>query len=169
MNAAFLAKIGRRLLTEDDALRAKVVQGKYFGNDSRRGGGGGVLRDSMGYWIAALLVCLKVCNSKQAELNAFHHGLRMAWDLGFRRLLVELDSRTILDLVSKMEDMPNLRFINLVSQYRELINRSWQVQLVHCYREANKMTDGLANFAVTTPMGLHLLLSPLGKVVNLIS
>lgn len=62
-------------------------------------GGGGVLRDCRGLWISGFLVRFGFCSSMKAELLTVFHGLHLAWELRFRHLIVELDSKTILNIL----------------------------------------------------------------------
>ncbi|KAL4390453.1 hypothetical protein AHAS_Ahas03G0146600 [Arachis hypogaea] len=57
-----------------------------------KAGCGGLLRSSKGEWIGGFRVNLGMCNAVQAELQGVLHGLRMAADLGMRRMVVEVDA-----------------------------------------------------------------------------
>lgn len=57
-----------------------------------------------------------IYNSVQTELLAVFYGLRLAWDKGIRRLIVELDSKTMIILIYKESEERYMRFWNLFSQ-----------------------------------------------------
>ena len=94
-----------------------------------------------------------------AELWGLYQGLHLAWEAGIKRLLVEVDSLCVTQLVSKQVVVPN-EFYALVVAIREIISRNWQVSITHIYREANSAADFMANMAHSYPHGLHLFSSP---------
>ena len=61
-------------------------------NSKGLAGVGGVLRDSMANWVGGFSTRLGECTMEEAETWLLLHGLRMAWDLCARQLLVEIDS-----------------------------------------------------------------------------
>ncbi|KAF2286867.1 hypothetical protein GH714_033914 [Hevea brasiliensis] len=67
------------------------ADGSTRGNPGRNGGEG-VLRDYMGQWKAGFVIGIA---SAYAEIQALVHGLQLAWDLGCRSIVVELDSEVI--------------------------------------------------------------------------
>lgn len=95
-------------------------------------GGGGVLRDYRGLWISEFLAHFGFCSSMKAELLAVLHSLHLAWELGFRHLIVELDSKATLNIFSIDGDC-NIRFTNELAECRELIRRPCLVQFCHTY------------------------------------
>ncbi|CAI0421511.1 unnamed protein product [Linum tenue] len=54
---------------------------------------GGLIRDHTGRCLAAFAMNLGMCSITRAELRGVMEGLQLAWDMGFRRVRVELDSR----------------------------------------------------------------------------
>lgn len=62
---------------------------------------GGVLRDSFSYWVSGF--CMKIGESSvtMAELWGLYQGLNLAWNVGIRRLLVEVDSRCVAQMTAK--------------------------------------------------------------------
>ena len=57
-------------------------------------GGGGLLRDHTGKWITGFSINLGHCIALVAELWAILRGLRIAWEAGVRKLVLETDSLT---------------------------------------------------------------------------
>ncbi|KAK4274018.1 hypothetical protein QN277_017310 [Acacia crassicarpa] len=69
-------------------------------------------------------------------------GLNLAWDEGFRRVLVESDSRI---LVMKLLQRKHDRYSTMVyQQIIEMLARDWEVKIAHVPRIQNALADGLA-------------------------
>ncbi|KAJ9136204.1 hypothetical protein P3X46_033305 [Hevea brasiliensis] len=121
----------------------------------------------MGQWKTGFVARYGICSSVHAEIQALAHGLQLAWDMGCRVVVVELDSEVVFGLVSKGKPInKNLHW--LVSYYKGLLNREWQVILQHCYREANNVADRLANMGMDSIEGMHLLQDPTNEVLQLV-
>lgn len=52
---------------------------------------GGILRDSNGKWLTGFSSCGGITTNMTAELLAILHGLRVAWNSGFKRVICETD------------------------------------------------------------------------------
>ncbi|CAN1305798.1 hypothetical protein LINPERPRIM_LOCUS26615, partial [Linum perenne] len=70
-------------------------------------------------------------------------GLKLAWNLGIKKLRVQTDSRTTLSLLCN-EGHVDHQHSSLVLNFRELGSRFWDLQLSHVYHEANYAADYLA-------------------------
>ncbi|KAH9716124.1 reverse transcriptase domain-containing protein [Citrus sinensis] len=130
-------------------------------------GAGGLLRDFNGNWIMGFIVNLGTCSVLSAELWGLLHGLRMAWEYGFRRIQVGVDNKSVVHLVT-MASVPDNENATLIKAIRDLLERDWSVQLKHVYREANYAADFLASYSLNSPIGFHVLLSPPPEIVGLI-
>ncbi|XP_024042019.1 uncharacterized protein LOC112099143 [Citrus clementina] len=65
---------------------------------------------------------LGVCSVIKAELWGVLHGLRMAWDLGYRRIQVGTDNCSVVQLIK--ENNANVtEFSNIIEMIKELIRR----------------------------------------------
>lgn len=62
---------------------------------------GGLLRNEYGEWLAAFASRVGICTSVKAELLAVKHGLELAWSLGYRRIIFEVDSQVVLLILGK--------------------------------------------------------------------
>ncbi|KDP44373.1 hypothetical protein JCGZ_20053 [Jatropha curcas] len=51
-------------------------------------------------------------------------------------------------------------FLNLLRSIKLLLSRDWQVKFLHCFREANKVADSLANMAVMAPSSRMVFVDP---------
>ena len=88
------------------------------------------------------------CSSITAELWAIFVGLQLTWEKGFRRVILETDSKIVVGIING--DIVRVdRNYNLVMQIKDILGRDWEVRLFHVYREANCVADWLANFGLT--------------------
>ena len=133
---------------------------------ARKGNGeasaGGLLRDCHGNFIHGFSAHLGVCSVLKAELWGVLHGLRMAWDLGYRRIQVGIDNCSVVQIIKENNAHVN-ETSNIIEMIRELMRRDWRIQMAHIYREANSAADFLSTHALSLPVGVHFLRSaPLG-------
>ncbi|CAN1147970.1 Putative ribonuclease H protein At1g65750 [Linum perenne] len=77
---------------------------------------------------------LGMCTITRAEIRGAITGLELAWDYGFRRVELQLDSKVAISLLLS-QDEPEHQ---------------------HIFREANKAADFLANHGYNFPFGIHL-------------
>ncbi|KAH9804404.1 putative ribonuclease H protein [Citrus sinensis] len=126
---------------------------------SGHAGAGGLIRDYRGVWQISYCANLGCCSVTSAELWGLFHGLSIAWLHGYRRVIVEVDSRCILQLVSNSNPTIN-EHLSLITAIQELIGRDWLIQMNHIYREANAAADFLATYSLVFPVGLHYFQSP---------
>ncbi|KAL4386440.1 hypothetical protein GQ457_09G009190 [Hibiscus cannabinus] len=103
---------------------------------------GGLIRDHEGRWVRDFARSVGVCSPIESELWAVHEGLVQAWALGLRRVVVEVDSLSVLRLMLHRNDteVP----MTIVHHIFELLSRDWLIKFVHVYREANAVADRLA-------------------------
>ncbi|CAN1264569.1 Putative ribonuclease H protein At1g65750 [Linum perenne] len=94
---------------------------------------GGLLRTNLGRCIGAFSTNLGRCSITRAELRGIIGGLNLAWDAGARRVMVQVDSRAAVNLISKAG------------------NPCHQ----HIYREGNQAADYLADIGHGLPTGTH--------------
>ena len=69
-------------------------------------------------------------------------------------------------LIVGIRDTHPLSF--LVRLCHGFLTRNWLVRIVHVYREANRLIDGLANLAFSFPFGFHRLYAAPLDVVSLL-
>ncbi|CAN1126018.1 Putative ribonuclease H protein At1g65750 [Linum perenne] len=94
----------------------------------------------------------------RAELLAAEIGLTLAWDLGAKKVILELDSLAAVLSIQEPSTWdsrhgPTLRQIQL------LRSRDWQVVVQHCYREDNRVADLLAHSGHCNSLGTHSIVS----------
>ena len=123
------------------------IDGSAQGN-SGLAGGGGVLRDDQGNWVLGYSRKIGRTTSFLAELWALRDGLHLCLSKNHLDVEVELDAKIIVDALNatQQSDQP---VSPLMDDFRLLATRFNHIQFKHCYREANKCTDGLARKGVT--------------------
>ncbi|CAN1225592.1 Putative ribonuclease H protein At1g65750, partial [Linum perenne] len=119
---------------------------------------GGLIRNDQGQFVQAFTANLGDCSITRAEMGAIVQGMKLAWDLGVRKLLVQSDSKAAVAILQK-EDTNHQHAI-LVSEFIEFKSRRWDCSITHVFREANYGADYLANLGHTFCFGLHLISQP---------
>ncbi|KAG7543761.1 Ribonuclease H-like superfamily [Arabidopsis thaliana x Arabidopsis arenosa] len=115
---------------------------------------GGVLRDETGKWCGGFSLNIGVCSAPLAELWGVYYGLYIAWERRATRVELELDSEMVVGfLKTGISEYHPLSF--LVRLCHGFLARDWIVRISHVYREANRLADGLANYAFSLPLGFR--------------
>jgi hypothetical protein len=104
-----------------DAQDIKInVDGASSGNPGPAGAGG-LLRDFTGKWLKGFVINVGVATNTTAEFWGILKGLELAWELGFRSLLLESNSQNCLHLI-KHATTQDPHF-NLILNVRRLMDR----------------------------------------------
>lgn len=80
-------------------------------------------------------------------------------DYRYREVILEVDSQVVKDLLTCRISTSNY-FGSVVDRCKLLLSRGWSVEIIHLYREVNKVADWLANLALKKPIGEHILNIP---------
>lgn len=89
-----------------------------------------------------------------AELWRAYYSLYMAWERGLTQVEGEIDLEIVMGfLTTGISDSHPLSF--LIRLCYDFISRDWIVRIRHVYREANRLADGLANYAFNLTLGFH--------------
>ncbi|CAN1175301.1 Putative ribonuclease H protein At1g65750 [Linum perenne] len=115
---------------------------------------GGLLRDEYGRCLFAFTMNLGLCSITRAELRGAVEGLKRAWEAGYRRIMLRLDSRAAISLLTADRDTSHQHGMEVL-QYQELCRRNWLIQIKHTYREGNHAADFLASLGYDYPRGSH--------------
>ncbi|CAN1171162.1 Putative ribonuclease H protein At1g65750 [Linum perenne] len=115
---------------------------------------GGLIRDDRGKFVHAFCGNIGNCSITRAEIKAIVEGLKLAWDVGIRRIHVQSDSRAAISILQK-EDADSHQHTALVAEFIALKRRSWEISISHVFREANCGADYLANLGHSHCIGLH--------------
>ncbi|KAF3953549.1 hypothetical protein CMV_021021 [Castanea mollissima] len=111
-------------------------------------GCGGVVRDDQGRWIAGFSKHIGSGRSFVAEMWGFRDGLVLCSNLNFQCLIVEVDAKiTLLN-----NDYVNIVVSPLLDDCKQLLSRFQQVQVRHCYQQANHCADVMARMGSNQPL-----------------
>ena len=66
---------------------------------------GGLLRDDSGRFIQAFVANLGRCPISMAEIWGYFHALNLAWKMGYRKVVLELDSIAAIQLIHNCNDL----------------------------------------------------------------
>ncbi|KAI4313588.1 hypothetical protein L6164_026553 [Bauhinia variegata] len=102
-------------------------------------GCGGVYRDAQGNWLYGFSKKLVCRDLTTAEIEAIYTGLKVAWERGYKKIIIESDSTAAVDHVNKV--VSTKRFLaETVNQAREYLNKDWEeIKIVHLPRDYNKL------------------------------
>ncbi|CAN1788135.1 Putative ribonuclease H protein At1g65750 [Linum perenne] len=120
----------------------------------RRAAAGGLLRNTLGRCLMAFTMNLGHCSITRAEIRGAIEGLSRTWDAGFRKVILQLDSKAAIVILTNKDDNSHQRGLEVV-QFRELCQRDWLVEIKHTYREGNHAADFLASIGYGYPFGSH--------------
>lgn len=82
------------------------TNGASLGNPGKAGRGG-VIRDSAGKWVKGFSRSIRLATSVMAECWALKDGLSLATQLGIQNIIVELNAKTIVDLLQSNQETNN--------------------------------------------------------------
>ncbi|GAU49474.1 hypothetical protein TSUD_91460 [Trifolium subterraneum] len=126
---------------------------------------GGLIRNAYGAWIHGFFGNLGVTNILHAELMAILKGLLLAWELNIKDLSCYSDFATAIKLITEPVDVWH-HYAVILNNIKDILNRDWQVSILHTFREGNTCAHYLAkhgahnNIVFTTiaipPAGLNL-------------
>ena len=114
---------------------------------------GGLIRDSSGFFCGGFVANLGICPITVAEIWAVYYSLYLAWQKGFRRILLESDSSSALSLIQK-DSIDRHPFASIVKHVRDLLSRDWEVHILHIFCEGNRAADFLANIGHIAQLGV---------------
>ena len=118
------------------------TNGSALGNLGRAGGGS-ILRDDQGNWVAGFSKNIGFSTSFIAELWALRDGLTLCNNLNLNAVDIQIDAKAIVVLLSN-SSYSNSFAMSIVDDCMQLISQISQVQIGHCYHEANSCVDFLA-------------------------
>ncbi|CAN1189431.1 Putative ribonuclease H protein At1g65750 [Linum perenne] len=122
--------------------------------DSKKATAGGLLRNMKGRLLFAFTMNLGCCSITRAELRGAIEGLTRTWEAGFRKVVLQLDSKTAIALMTSGKDTTHQHGLESL-KLQDLLNRDWTVKVQHTYREGNHAADFFASIGYDYPLGSH--------------
>ena len=78
----------------------------------------------------------------------------MAWQCGFHRVQIGVDSITAISLIQDCHNPAHLAAV-ITGRIRTWIRRDWVVQIYHVFRESNRVADTLSHLGHDRSIGVH--------------
>ncbi|KAJ1414559.1 Ribonuclease H domain [Sesbania bispinosa] len=120
---------------------------------------GGLFRNETGAWLGGFVRNIGTASITISELWGILSALQMAQSLRVKYLCIETDSKTAVAFISKgVVDSHPCRAIILA--IKSLMDSVGVVNISHTYREGNRATDWLADYAFQFTLGYHILPAP---------
>jgi len=131
-------------------------------------GCGRILCQSDGRWIKGFSRKIGACDALHAEMWGLYLGLDMAWSEGLSHVIVESDSKVLIDMVANNCKISGT-IPSMIRRIQEILQRYWHTQVIHTWREGNRCADWLANFSLSLDSwNLVVLESPASELQRLI-
>ncbi|KAK9983118.1 hypothetical protein SO802_032643 [Lithocarpus litseifolius] len=107
-------------------------------------GGGGLIRDEQGNWVAGYTRRVGKANSFTAEAWALRDGLVLCCQLNLSSIVVESDAKALIDALNN--PVHDISVVSpLLDDCKQLAAQFSRIVFRHIYREANSCADHLAN------------------------
>ncbi|XP_077249428.1 uncharacterized protein LOC143888931 [Tasmannia lanceolata] len=115
-------------------------------------GGGGVIRDHNAKIILAFSLYYEIGSNMVAESRALLDGLRCCSAFKVPKIIVESDSKVLIDLILSKGQIPwAIQYLwKEIQNLLAILSPSYQ----HQYREGNSVADSLANFRCSSKNNL---------------
>jgi hypothetical protein len=110
------------------------ADGSSLGNPGNAGFGG-LLRNDRGSWIHSFSGSCGRASNLVAGLSAIWKELQLAWDLGYKSIIMESDSQVALDLIGNTQQNEFHPHATLLSLIRKLTSLPW---MIYTLREGNE-------------------------------
>ena len=104
---------------------------------------GGTLREKQGKVVMAFATPLGEGTNNKAKIEASIFGLTWALELGYRNIILELDSQLVVQWVLK-KAVPQWSIITQLGRLQHLINQVHNIKCIHVFREENCVADALS-------------------------
>ena len=94
-----------------------------------------------------------------AELWALHDGLQLCLQIHTQAMLIELDSKTIVEAFN-LQAHSNTFISSMIEDCKHMISRIPQTRIRHIFREANRCVDFLAKLGTSCEDDIIVFSSP---------
>ncbi|KAF7807224.1 ribonuclease H [Senna tora] len=126
---------------------------------SGKAGYGAILRDEDGSWVGGVCNSIVTFSVLKAEAWGALEGLRLASDLGVPKVILECDSKCLVDGIKSTSDH-GADVQPLFLEIRSLLAGFTEVLVQHRWRQANVCADWLANLGASKSQGRLVLSAP---------
>ncbi|XP_028773622.1 uncharacterized protein LOC114730681 [Neltuma alba] len=120
---------------------------------------GGLLRNMRGEFLRGFIFHIGQGDALTAELQACLHGLKVAWDEGYRNVILESDATSAIELLSEDPNELHDDYV-IIREARALLTREWNVKLSYAPRSCNQAADLLAKLGLGAMPGVYILQNP---------
>ena len=103
-------------------------------------GCGGLVRNGNGHWVVSFSKRIGVTSSFAVELWGLREGLQLCCNLNISCLEVEMDVKSIVDVVGNPNYANNI-ISPILDDCRILITKFHQIHIKHCFRQANQCAE----------------------------
>ncbi|XP_019462877.1 PREDICTED: uncharacterized protein LOC109361796 [Lupinus angustifolius] len=104
-------------------------------------GGSGAIRNHEGKWFLGFSSSFGVGSAVEAEFFAMEQGLLLAWNEGFRSVVLECDCLEAMQIITESLVVRYQRISKVVSRIRKLLARCWVVHISFIHSETNLLAD----------------------------
>ncbi|KAL5818299.1 hypothetical protein ACOSQ4_022141 [Xanthoceras sorbifolium] len=120
---------------------------------------GGIIRDDAKNWVLGFALNRGKGSIMDAELWGIYEGLLLCWKAGFKKIIVESDSKEAVDLINTNSN-DNSPFLSIILGCKKLLEGDWSCSIIHTFREANRVADRLAKIGHTLKLGVTIFQVP---------
>ncbi|KAF7836121.1 ribonuclease H [Senna tora] len=110
----------------------------------------GVCRDENGRWKLGFIANIGIATVNGAELWGIYNGLKTAWDCGWKKIIIECDSKRAVE-DAKSRNTSNGIEHPILCKIRDLLAKDWEVQIKLIERSANSLISSEAGGVVGIP------------------
>lgn len=82
-------------------------------------------------------------------------GLQLAWNRGFRKVIIESNSNILIDLLNGNSVGAEHTLVMFQVQYMNMIQYQWELQFAHISKEQNRVADCLAKNGISVCVSFH--------------
>ncbi|KAF7808928.1 reverse transcriptase [Senna tora] len=119
------------------------------------------------HWLKPEAGCLGISSPEGAEARGIWCGLNLAWEMGYKKVVIENDCLRIINQITKETNMAH-PLHPTIATIKNIISRDWNATMSHCHRNVNTCADKLAKLSLSSCRGLTILDSPPDCISSLV-
>lgn len=137
-------------------------------NSDFKAAAGGVIMGVCGEWLGGYARNIGSCSIARAELWGVYDGLHLAWEKGFKNVIIEVDSLFVINAIQKV-DCEGSSYHSLVRGIQNVLALEWRVSFQHVYLEGNRCADLMTALGASLPIGCHYFEQPTTAALAIIN